>query len=31
LYPQAEYNYNAANVGAEGTVNAQTGKVFWDK
>jgi hypothetical protein len=31
LYPQNEYNYNAANVGAEGTINAQTSKVFWDK
>lgn len=31
LYPQAEYNYNAANVGAEGTISAQTSTVFWDK
>ncbi|MGX5688444.1 SusD/RagB family nutrient-binding outer membrane lipoprotein [Arcticibacter tournemirensis] len=31
LYPQEEYSYNAANVGAEGTINAQTSKVFWDK
>lgn len=31
LYPQEEYSYNAANVAAEGTVNAQTSKVFWDK
>jgi len=31
LYPQNEYNYNAANVGAQGTVSAQTSKVFWDK
>jgi hypothetical protein len=31
LYPQAEYNYNADNVGKEGTINAQTSKVFWDK
>lgn len=30
LYPQAEYNYNAANVAAQGTINAQTSKVFWD-
>lgn len=31
LYPQNEYNYNAANVAKEGTINAQTSKVFWDK
>lgn len=31
LYPQSEYNYNAANVGAEGTIDAQTFFVFWDK
>jgi hypothetical protein len=31
LYPQDEYNYNAANVAAEGTINAQTSTVFWDK
>lgn len=31
LYPQEEYSYNAANVAAEGTINAQTSKVFWDK
>lgn len=30
LYPQAEYNFNPANVAAEGTINAQTSKVFWD-
>lgn len=30
LYPQAEYNYNAANVGAQGTLNVFTGKIFWD-
>lgn len=29
IYPQAEYNYNPANVGAEGTVT-KNGKVFWD-
>lgn len=29
-YPQAEYNYNAANVAAEGTINPQTSKIFWD-
>lgn len=31
LYPQQEYSYNAANVRAEGTISAQTSKVFWDK
>lgn len=31
LYPQSEYNYNAANVAAEGTINAQTSRIFWDK
>jgi hypothetical protein len=30
FYPQNEYNYNAANVAAEGTVNVFTGKIFWD-
>ncbi len=30
LYPQNEYNYNSANVGAEGTINQFTSKVFWD-
>lgn len=30
LYPQTEYNYNAANVGAEGTINATSNRVFWD-
>lgn len=30
LYPQNEYNYNAANVGAEGTVDVFNNKVFWD-
>lgn len=30
LYPQSEYNYNAANVAGEGTVNVFTGKIFWD-
>jgi hypothetical protein len=29
LYPQTEYNVNAANVSAEGTINAQTSKIFW--
>jgi Starch-binding associating with outer membrane len=31
LYPQAEYSYNAENVAKEGTIDAQTAKVFWDK
>jgi hypothetical protein len=30
LYAQNEYNYNAANVGAEGTINVFTSKIFWD-
>ena len=30
FYPQNEYNYNAANVSAEGTINVFTGKLFWD-
>lgn len=30
FYPQNEYNYNAKNVGAEGTINVFTSKVFWD-
>lgn len=30
LYPQTEYNYNATNVGAQGTINAFTSRVFWD-
>ena len=30
LYPQNEYNYNAANVGAQGTINVFTNKIFWD-
>jgi len=29
LYPQAEYNYNAANVSSQGTVG-KYGKIFWD-
>lgn len=29
LYPQTEYNYNAGNVGAQGTITTQT-KIFWD-
>jgi hypothetical protein len=30
-YPQNEYNYNAANVGAEGNPDPQTSGVFWDR
>lgn len=30
FYPQNEYNYNAKNVAAEGTINVFTGKIFWD-
>lgn len=30
MYPQNEYNYNAAAVAAQGTVTAQS-KVFWDR
>ncbi len=30
-YPQSEYNYNAANVAAEGNVDPQTSKVFWGR
>jgi hypothetical protein len=30
LYVQNEYNYNAANVGAEGTINAFNNRIFWD-
>jgi len=30
LYPQTEYNYNAANVGEQGTINQFTSRVFWD-
>ena len=29
LYPQTEYNYNAANVGAEGTITRYS-RIFWD-
>ncbi len=29
LYPQTEYNYNAANVGAEGTIDRYS-RIFWD-
>jgi len=30
LYPQSEYNYNAANVAKEGTINQFTSRIFWD-
>ncbi|WP_066830801.1 SusD/RagB family nutrient-binding outer membrane lipoprotein [Rufibacter ruber] len=30
-YPTIEYTTNAGNVSAEGNVNPQTSKVFWDK
>lgn len=29
LYPQIEFNVNEANVTAQGTINAQTSKIFW--
>jgi hypothetical protein len=29
LYPQSEYNFNAANVGSQGTVDRYS-KIFWD-
>lgn len=31
LYPQSEYLYNAANVGAQGTISQFTSKIFWVK
>jgi hypothetical protein len=30
FYPQNEYNYNAANVAAEGNISVFTSRVFWD-
>lgn len=30
IYPIEEYNYNKANVAAEGTIDPQTAKIFWD-
>jgi hypothetical protein len=30
-YPQTEYQYNAANVSAQGAINPQTSAIFWDK
>jgi hypothetical protein len=31
LYPQSEYNNNSANVTGQGTINAQTSTIFWDR
>lgn len=31
IYPQEEYQYNSANVLAEGTINPQSDKIFWNK
>jgi hypothetical protein len=31
LYPQSEYNFNAASVKEQGTVSQFTTKIFWDK
>ena len=30
-YPQTEFNFNQANVSAQGTINPQTSAIFWDK
>ena len=30
VYPQEEYQYNEANVTAEGTIDPQQSKIFWD-
>jgi hypothetical protein len=30
LYPQTEYNYNAANVQGQGSINQFTSRIFWD-
>lgn len=30
LYPQSEYNFNAANAVAEGTIDAYNNRIFWD-
>lgn len=30
VYPQEEYQYNEANVTAEGTIDPQSSKIFWD-
>jgi len=31
VYPQEEYLYNKDNVNAEGTIDPQNSKIFWDK
>jgi len=31
IYPLEEYQYNSTNVLAEGTIDAQTATIFWDK
>lgn len=31
IYAQSEYNYNAANVALEGTINPHSSRIFWDK
>ncbi|WP_240543410.1 SusD/RagB family nutrient-binding outer membrane lipoprotein [Spirosoma foliorum] len=31
LYPTSEYSNNAFNVGAQGTINQFTSKIFWEK
>lgn len=31
IYAQSEYNYNAVNVAAEGTINPHSSRIFWDK
>ena len=31
IYPQNEYNLNSENVNAEGKIDPQTSKVFWDQ
>lgn len=31
IYPQEEYQYNKVNAVAEGTIDPQTQKIFWDK
>lgn len=31
IYPADEYSYNSQNVAAEGTINGQTSRIFWDK
>lgn len=30
LYPQGEYNFNSANVSAEGAISQFTTRLFWD-